>query len=898
MAAPAGQDTTVAVSAGASYTLTLADFGLAGAAGSEIHGVVLFPVWLRGRFEINGVPQSSDILVTRAQVEAGALRYTPPAVAGFDTLPFSLLDTRNAVDLTANLVVFEVGAGNTAAPQAASGDGLLRIDLPGGREYGRRLALRPDGTISVLLSDTEGADFGFARLLPSGQFDPVFGSGAGPLSFGTGAGANSGRDMALLSNGRSLVVEWGTPGTGIEVTRLTAAGRLDPSFAGDGQAEVNLSGVQNERGRALLPQGDGSVIVVFNAGGNASLMRLDAGGALDRSFGVSGVARGPAGTPFKALQHPDGKIVLVMASSEGSVLARVHADGSSDPSFGSGGQVPVALGTMGSLSSVALQPDGKILAVGWSGDSTQAFTALRYNVDGAPDATFGSGGRFVLAGAASIGYGAALLPDGGIVAVGSGSGGAVVLRLDALGRLDGSFGNGGVVRVAAGGGSGVDVAIAADGTILVSGGVTDDAGRAALLFALRANGSVDPDFAARRYTSGSDPVVIDPDMHFFDAELAARGSRTQSTTLSSTSWGSGADSGRVEIPLLTALGSYAGATLALAREGASDPSDVFSGSGALVLAGGTVTLGGVALGTYTAGAGTLSLTFGEAATSARVTEALRSIAYRNTSTEPPISVRIAWTVADGSPAAAGTLSASAVSTIHIVAPGATASADRLAGTSAANRLEGGAGNDVIDGRGGNDVVDGGTGVDTFVLDVSLADVLARPAALRFSPGWLAEIGSSVGTVELAGIERLRLRDGLFAFDTLAPLDDLPGGKVWQAAALYRAAFGQLPGVADLSRWTAQGDRSSDMAELARAMLAHYAPGASTSALVQHLYFMLTGATPSAQTTQSIVDLVGPGRTFQTQGELFAHAATSAPNTAHLVEFTGTVQVLDPGWFGG
>jgi len=227
-------------------------------------------------------------------------------------------------------------------------------------------------------------------------------------------------------------------------------------------------------------------------------------------------------------------------------------------------------------------------------------------------------------------------------------------------------------------------------------------------------------------------------------------------------------------------------------------------------------------------------------------------------------------------------------------------ADVLSGTAGADWISALAGNDVINGQGGNDMVDGGPGVDTMILGVSTADVLKYESELVFEPGLLKSVRSSLGVVEVSGIERVKLTDGLYAFDTLAPTQTDPGGKVWQAAALYRAGFDQMPDQVTLSRWSAQADQLADMGDLGQAMIDAYAQDHATvitnEELVTHLYVMLTGQMPSQATVQNYVAMIGPGKTFETQGDIFAYAASLAENTVHLVGFVGSIQVLDPSFF--
>ena len=74
------------------------------------------------------------------------------------------------------------------------------------------------------------------------------------------------------------------------------------------------------------------------------------------------------------------------------------APGDLDPSFGTGGKVLTDLGSasLDFVSAIAIQADGKIVAAGFSssdGGLTGDFALVRYNADGSLDGSFGSGGK-------------------------------------------------------------------------------------------------------------------------------------------------------------------------------------------------------------------------------------------------------------------------------------------------------------------------------------------------------------------------------------------------------------------------------------------------------------------------------------------------------------------------
>src|SRR5262249_42731920 len=158
----------------------------------------------------------------------------------------------------------------------------------------------------------------------------------------------------------------------------------------------------------------------------------------------------PSETINKVLVQPDGKIVAVgYGGPQGFALARYQGDGTLDASFGSGGIVGTGF-TGGPFQVDAgldglLQPDGEVVAVGNANQSKVALA--RFNADGSLDSSFGVGGTVTTDLVASEGSGPhdggnalALLPDGRIVVGGTRSGGQfALLRYLDNGSLDGSF---------------------------------------------------------------------------------------------------------------------------------------------------------------------------------------------------------------------------------------------------------------------------------------------------------------------------------------------------------------------------------------------------------------------------------------------------------------------------
>ena len=120
--------------------------------------------------------------------------------------------------------------------------------------------------------------------------------------------------------------------------------------------------------------------------------------------------------------QPDGKIVVAGIASAGTAgnfaLARYNTDGSLDASFGSLGKVTTDFsGGNDGPSGVAIQSDGKIVAAGFDGAN---FALIRYNANGSPDTSFGTFGKVTtdFSGGADAAAYIAIQADGKIVAVG------------------------------------------------------------------------------------------------------------------------------------------------------------------------------------------------------------------------------------------------------------------------------------------------------------------------------------------------------------------------------------------------------------------------------------------------------------------------------------------------
>ncbi|MFE2961268.1 NHL repeat-containing protein [Nocardia tengchongensis] len=219
-----------------------------------------------------------------------------------------------------------------------------------------------------------------------------------------------------------------------------AAGTLDSGFGAGGKVTTDL-GSPADRANAVVVQADGKIVAAGSTqdpaqGDNFAVVRYTPDGKLDSGFGDGGKSvtdfGGKSDVVAAVALQPDGKIVAVgtshgTATGDNIALARYTSDGRLDSGFGTGGRVSSDLGTAADHgNAVAVQSDGKILVAGSTKDPVQGdnFVVLRYAPDGKLDAGFGDGGKVStdFGGRSDIAKSIAVESDGKIVVAGTSSG--------------------------------------------------------------------------------------------------------------------------------------------------------------------------------------------------------------------------------------------------------------------------------------------------------------------------------------------------------------------------------------------------------------------------------------------------------------------------------------------
>jgi uncharacterized delta-60 repeat protein len=377
---------------------------------------------------------------------------TGSTFAGTNKKPFGSIQT--AIGTTSNPLAklfptpvsggFDAGFGSNGAVAGSSTDPSYNA-----------VALQPDGKIVTV----GGSDnFLVHRYNSDGSLDTSF-DGDGKLTTDLGNTSEGSNAVAIQPNGKIVVAGFTLTPTNshdFAVVRYNTDGTLDTSFDTDGKWTLNLAANQSDITTSVVLQPDGKILV----GGSGATISTDASdfvvarltetGALDTTFDTDGISSVsyPSLNFLRALAiQPSGKIIAVGSTNDSKfMLAQFQANGALDTTFDTDGIVETTTLTTDGLYAVQVQPDGKIVAVGRKqvGLSTH-FVVVRYLNTGTLDTSFDGDGiattAFYTSGVSQA-FSMALQPNGKILVAGTHTGlrsGTNVARYNTDGSLDTSF---------------------------------------------------------------------------------------------------------------------------------------------------------------------------------------------------------------------------------------------------------------------------------------------------------------------------------------------------------------------------------------------------------------------------------------------------------------------------
>ncbi len=344
------------------------------------------------------------------------------------------------------------------------------------------------------------------------------------------------------------------------------------SQSGNSRVITDFGGLDEITAAALQP--DGKIVVAgFSSFNGFGIARYNPNGTLDTSFGTGGrvvtdfvniITQQTRQAGIALIIQPDGKIVVAGSILANLVdrndyftkydfgLARYNANGSLDATFGTGGKVitEVAANQSDATTALALQPDGKIVAAGFTGNLSLKpdFALVRYNSNGSLDITFGTGGKVItdFFNSSDMASSLVIQPDGKMIVGGAAFNPSVsyssydfaLARYDSNGSLDSSFGSGGKAVTDFGSASGdprddllTSMVLQPDGKILAAGAGEPNRNTTSSDFAIaryNSNGSLDTAFGASGKVATdfygtvdwANSVALQPDGKFIVAGVA------------------------------------------------------------------------------------------------------------------------------------------------------------------------------------------------------------------------------------------------------------------------------------------------------------------------------------------------------------------------------------------
>lgn len=416
------------------------------------------------------------------------------------------------------LTVFAAPAGSLDTTFGAGAGFVIQAMSSTPPDSSPALTLQTDG--KILLGGQADSQFGLRRLNEDGTPDSGFGTegkAVGMLTdyFASPVQLVAREDGTIYGFGNGAVSSNGLLQFLI-VARFLPTGALDTTFDSDGAVMTNVVSGKSDFCAGGLVQSDGKPVVAGSVSltpgdWDFTMVRYTTTGALDTTFSGDGKAQfnlgqgslgaGSSDSLLAIAQQSTGKFVLFGSYNNNYFgMIRVNTDGSLDTTFGTSGVVTGDI--VSTAGTMAIQPDDKIVAVGSKGGVTPQFLVMRYNADGSLDTTFGTNGVVTTDCGNSYGYatGVAIDSAGRIIVAGLTSDmnnvrRVALLRYSSTGVLDTDFGTAGISTAGPGTGneSLAKVALDANGKIVAAGTAKGD--------------STFQEAYVARYKSVADPVA-------------------------------------------------------------------------------------------------------------------------------------------------------------------------------------------------------------------------------------------------------------------------------------------------------------------------------------------------------------------------------------------------------
>ncbi len=260
--------------------------------------------------------------------------------------------------------------------------GKVIVDNSSRDDRAYALQIQTDGKIVVSGYSISGgdADFMTVRLNSDGKVDNTFGT-AGIKQIDIGSSEDKCYGNYIQPDGKILmggIVNNG--GLDFVIVRLNTDGSIDNSFGNSGKQITDFKG-KDDWAFSIAMQSTGKILLggycKSTNNNDYAMACYDSTGKLDNSFGVGGIQVTPIGSNDDfgrgvCVQGND-KILFIgrYKDANGKLavgLVRYNADGSLDNSFGLSGKFTKKFGSGGDdyCNGVTIQPNGRILIVGFT----------------------------------------------------------------------------------------------------------------------------------------------------------------------------------------------------------------------------------------------------------------------------------------------------------------------------------------------------------------------------------------------------------------------------------------------------------------------------------------------------------------------------------------------------
>lgn len=268
--------------------------------------------------------------------------------------------------------------------------GIATITIDTLRSVATSIAIAPDG--GIVVGGEIDDRFLVVKFTKEGKLDKTFGDEGKVI---TSLGLSSHLFLLKMQSDGKILAS-GNAGTNSDqkfaLVKYTKNGVLDSAFGDNGKVITDMGGKSGfVVANLFVTLSDKKIMVAGAVNSRLGMVRYMENGAIDSSFGVSGILFPANYSPSIGMEvQSDGKYIFAESKKinnydYGWNVFRLHANGKVDSTFGTFGNYTVNIDNGNDYAQcLILQPDTKILIGGSSKDTTSTpakFAILRLSTD-------------------------------------------------------------------------------------------------------------------------------------------------------------------------------------------------------------------------------------------------------------------------------------------------------------------------------------------------------------------------------------------------------------------------------------------------------------------------------------------------------------------------------------